>query len=198
MAALLPTTPRRIYSNTNICRLCAFSFLVTEVSSDGVEEVTKLFNKKLKLTQERVDAIQAVLSFGGGRDREGGVCIPCFSKVEKVGKYRRAIDALVTELRRKRDIVTSTTTPSKAATPKRSLRSPQVSIPPSKLADLKSTPKSTPTLPRSATPFSRVDTLRASGVDTQRASGVVTSPIEKRVFRDVTNLPIACKYLEVS
>ena len=61
MAFRSPLTPRRIYYNSNICVLCGFAFVQSEVTSTGEKIDKKFFNKKLKLTDQRIKAVTAIV-----------------------------------------------------------------------------------------------------------------------------------------
>ena len=46
-----------MYDRDNLCLLCGFSFVHTEISEEDVRKAVKLFKQKLKITDDRVDAI---------------------------------------------------------------------------------------------------------------------------------------------
>ena len=54
-----PVTPRRVYySSRNICVICEFAFVQTEVTATGQQIERKLTNTKLKLSSELVLTIK--------------------------------------------------------------------------------------------------------------------------------------------
>ena len=55
------TTPRKAYILGNICALCGFSFIQTEQDISGSYKTVKLFDKKLKLNEERRSNIRRVV-----------------------------------------------------------------------------------------------------------------------------------------
>ena len=57
----MPITPRRVYDRDNLCLLCGFSFVHTEISEEGVRKEVKLFKQKLKITDDRVEIIPTSL-----------------------------------------------------------------------------------------------------------------------------------------
>lgn len=80
-----PVTPRRIYYQSNICILCGFSFIQTEVLFTGQIVQKKYLNKKLKLTEERIKNITIVVSdFEPEPTSINGVCVKCYRHIEKV------------------------------------------------------------------------------------------------------------------
>lgn len=123
-----PRTPKRVYSLTDICCLCGFSFVVKEIDREGNVQVKKLFRLKLKVTEEKRNIIQEVMSIHSSAE---GVCVKCFSKVEKIFKYRREIAVMVSQfeesIRRWRKFKLKAT-PESSTRKKRALRSPEVSF----------------------------------------------------------------------
>ncbi|XP_062615256.1 uncharacterized protein LOC134276988 [Saccostrea cucullata] len=98
MAAAIPhvaRTPQKIYSTTNVCCLCGFSFVVKEVDNEGNIQIKKLVKLKLKLTEEKQTAIRDVIQTDLPPNAEG-VCVRCFGKVEKVLKYQKEIKDILT------------------------------------------------------------------------------------------------------
>ncbi|XP_069107208.1 uncharacterized protein [Argopecten irradians] len=125
MAASMPTTPRtphRVYSLSNVCCLCGFSFIVKETCNDGSTRVKKLYKLKLKFTEERANVMRKVIDLPSRAD---GVCVKCFSKVEKVLKYRAEIHDIITKFEETRKRFQAKTPGSSAR--KRKLGSPQMS-----------------------------------------------------------------------
>ena len=124
-AALPPKTPQKIYSITNVCCLCGFSFLVKEVDSEGNTVIRKFVKLKLRLNEEKRRAICEVTQADLPKNSEG-VCIKCFAKVEKVLKYRKEIREILAnfELHRKRNLAK---TPGSSLRKKRGRTSPNVS-----------------------------------------------------------------------
>lgn len=53
-------TPRRTYILNNSC-ICGISFIVKEQQSDGTVKVTKHLNRKLRLSQERLNILTYVV-----------------------------------------------------------------------------------------------------------------------------------------
>ncbi|XP_078331334.1 uncharacterized protein LOC111115474 isoform X5 [Crassostrea virginica] len=127
-------TPRKIYSLKNICCLCGFSFVVTEINKDGNVAVKKFSKLKLRLTEEKKKIIQEVTDIPGNAE---GDCTKCYTKVEKVSKYRTEIASILEtfELNMRRNI---------AKTPesrkKRLLRSPKMCLPEPKSIHLTNDP----------------------------------------------------------
>lgn len=121
-----PQTPRRIYYKSNICVLCGFAFVQAEVTSTGETIEKKLFNKKLKLTEEKILAIRNVL---GEFNHEcitsnNGVCKQCFRTIEKIIKSEKEVEELQKEIKASRSLVRrkyqlATPSPTKAKTEKR-------------------------------------------------------------------------------
>lgn len=113
-------TPRKVYSSTNICCLCGFSFIVKEIDENGKSTVKKFSKLKLRLSEEKRAAISQVTTIPDNTD---GVCTKCFSKVEKVIKYRKEISAIISQFEENMKRNMSKTPGSRK---KRLLRSPQV------------------------------------------------------------------------
>ena len=83
------STPRRVYCRLNICLLCAFSFVQTEISASGEIKQTKLHNEKHRLNEDKVSKIKLVVSdftYDPVKDRDNGVCRKCFNSIEKIIK----------------------------------------------------------------------------------------------------------------
>lgn len=102
-----PQTPRRIYYKANICVLCGFAFVQAEVTSTGETIEKKLFNKKLKLTEEKISAIRNVL---GEFNHEciisnNGVCKQCFRTIERINKAEKEVEELQKEIKTSRSLV---------------------------------------------------------------------------------------------
>nr|XP_034327629.1 uncharacterized protein LOC105324186 isoform X4 [Crassostrea gigas] len=87
-------TPRKIYSSTNICNLCGFSFTVKEIDENSKATVKKLSKLKFRLSEEKRAAICQVTTIPDNTD---GVCTKCFSKVKKVIKYRKEITVIISQ-----------------------------------------------------------------------------------------------------
>lgn len=120
-----PRTPKRVYSLTDICCLCGFSFVVKEIDREGNVQVKKLFRLKLKVTEEKRNIIQEVMSIHSSAE---GVCVKCFSKVEKIFKYRREIAVMVSQFEESMRKFKLKATPGSSTRKKRALRSPEVSF----------------------------------------------------------------------
>lgn len=98
-----PSTPRRIYSQSNICTLCGFLFIRTEIDEHGRVVEKKFLNKKLKLTDERVHKISSVVTdYHEPADSSNGVCIKCFRHIEKVLQMQKDISRMQEELNKAR------------------------------------------------------------------------------------------------
>ncbi|XP_052691418.1 uncharacterized protein LOC128169304 [Crassostrea angulata] len=121
-----PRTPKRVYSLTDICCLCGFSFVVKEIDREGNVQVKKLFRLKLKVTEEKRNIIQEVMSIHSSAE---GVCVKCFSKVENIFKYRREIAVMVSQFEESMRKFKLKATPESSTWKKRALRSPEVSAP---------------------------------------------------------------------
>lgn len=125
-------TPRKLYSLIdNICELCGFSFLETEILPDGTKKVTKHLTNKLRLNPERISAITSVLEGYESTNVErtnNGVCLKCFRNIQKCIKLDSDLKSLKTELSSKWDCVKRSQlalpSPSKHTITKRLLRSP--------------------------------------------------------------------------
>jgi hypothetical protein len=89
-----PKTPQRVYSLTDSCCLCGFSFVVRETDSEGNSQIKKFHKLKLRLTKEKADVIRQVVDLP---PRAEGICIKCFAKSEKVIKYRKEIDTIIAQ-----------------------------------------------------------------------------------------------------
>lgn len=96
-----PSTPRRIYSQSNISTLCGFLFIRTEIDEHGRVVEKKFLNKnlKLKLTDERVHKISSVVTdYHEPADSSNGVCIKCFIHIGKVLQMQKDISRMQEEL----------------------------------------------------------------------------------------------------
>lgn len=60
--------------------------------------------------------------------RAEGVCVKCFSKIEKIIKYRREIDLIISQFQESMRRNTLKITPGSTAMIQRGLRSPEVSF----------------------------------------------------------------------
>lgn len=99
MEVTSPRTPRKIYYNSNICVICGFSFIQTEVTATGRTIERNHTNKKLKLSDERVKKIKQVINnFIYEHEHINGVCKKCYSHIEKVLKLHRDVESLEKEL----------------------------------------------------------------------------------------------------
>ncbi|CAC5407727.1 unnamed protein product [Mytilus coruscus] len=95
MASSEVCTPRKISVRTNSCVLCGFSFIQIEISSTGERIEKKLFKMKLQLNSERIAIISSVVTgfeVNAEVDKDNGVCIKCFRKVQQSIKLKK--DAL--------------------------------------------------------------------------------------------------------
>jgi hypothetical protein len=93
--------PERRSYRANVCVLCCFSFIQTEITPSGEKVETKFLTKKLKLTDERVDKIKLVIDsfeLGSARNYRNGVCVKCFSKVERVLQLKTQLSTLRSKL----------------------------------------------------------------------------------------------------
>lgn len=133
MALKSPVTPRRVYFKSNICVLCGYAFVQREVTASGETIEKKFFNKKLKLTRDRVVLIQKVLEeFSPEDETDNGVCKNCFRGVEKLIKMDEEMKNLQQQISEARRVVRhkyqlATPSPSKTKIEKRLLKSPQAS-----------------------------------------------------------------------
>lgn len=93
MATAIPKTPQKIYSTTNVCCLCGFSFLVKVKIKDGNIQIKKFVKPKLRLTEEKQSQkshTQKDTQTDLPPNAEG-VCTRCYAKVEKVMRYKKEI-----------------------------------------------------------------------------------------------------------
>jgi hypothetical protein len=82
----------KISIRTNSCVLCGFSFIETEITSSGERIVHKRFTQKVKLNPEKISIICDVISnfqLDPDIDKDNGVCVKCFRKVENAVKYQK-------------------------------------------------------------------------------------------------------------
>lgn len=94
-----PATPRRVYYLSNICVICGFSFVQTDITPSGHKVEKKLTNHKLKLTRERVDNIKKVIEvFEHEHEQVNGVCKKCYRHIEKVLKLQEDLGSLQKDL----------------------------------------------------------------------------------------------------
>ncbi|CAC5383779.1 unnamed protein product [Mytilus coruscus] len=94
-----PATPRRVYYLSNICVICGFSFIQTDITPSGHKVEKRLTNKKLKLSKERVDNIRKVIEvFEHEHGQINGICITCYRHIEKVLKLQEELGSLQKEL----------------------------------------------------------------------------------------------------
>ncbi|XP_048749207.2 uncharacterized protein LOC125661274 isoform X2 [Ostrea edulis] len=95
MAAAMSKTPQKIYFNDNECIICGFRFVETVEDSDGTQRCVKHFNKKLKLTTDRVKSIEVcideVITIN---DQTQGVCVPCYRSVERLQNLMSTVESL--------------------------------------------------------------------------------------------------------
>lgn len=104
-----PVTPRRIYYQSNICILCGFSFIQTEVLVTGQTVQKKYLNKKLKLTEERIKKITSVVNdFETEPTSINGVCVKCYRHIEKVIQMQTDLAKMQTDLTEARHDVRKT------------------------------------------------------------------------------------------
>ena len=99
-------TPRKTNCLGNICIICGFSFVNTFIDTSGKKVTKKYFDKKLKLTDERKQAIITTLGpievdLGG----DTGVCQKCFRAVERLNKIEKEATELRCDLKRSADNV---------------------------------------------------------------------------------------------
>lgn len=120
-------TPRKIYSSTNICNLCGFSFTVKEIDENSKATVKKLSKLKFRLSEEKRAAICQVTTIPDNTD---GVCTKCFSKVKKVIKYRKEITVIISQFE---DHIKRNLSKTPGSRKKRLLISPQATVPETKL-----------------------------------------------------------------
>jgi len=75
---------KKVDSRTNICMLCNFAFVVTEINSSGERIERKLFHEKCKLTEERLGVIRKVLPNFTSNFGDNGVCKKCYRRLERI------------------------------------------------------------------------------------------------------------------
>lgn len=128
-------TPRRIYYKANICVLCGFAFVQSEITSTGETIERNLFNKKLKLTDDKVKSIQHVLSEfqHDSVSSSNGVCKNCYRTVERIIKIEKEVEQLQIEISRSRSSVRTkyqlaTPSPTKSKIEKRLRISPEKTV----------------------------------------------------------------------
>lgn len=123
-------TPRRIYDAQNICLLCAFSFIYTDILSTGEKQEVKLLKQKLRLTEERIDNVRKIIpSFNIKEvDKNSGVCVKCYKTVEKGIRMEEQLIKLKSDLNKSRQEVMAAK--SRTQVEKRLLRSPFSSVQP--------------------------------------------------------------------
>lgn len=134
------TTPRKTCVLGNVCIICGFSFVVLHKTSDGKEEEHKYFDNKLRLNQERLQNIKKVTEHDLCFEMENsnlGVCRKCYRAVESVIKSEEKNKLTKQSLRNNLEMVYKTQilnlpSPRRKVISKRMLRSPDVSIRPSK------------------------------------------------------------------
>lgn len=128
-----PATPRRLYHASNICILCGFAFIQTEVLASGEQKEIKFLNRKLKITKEKVDTIKLVIDeFSHDLSSSNGVCKTCFRSVERVLRLENEVKGLQNEIKVSRSAVRrkyqlASPSPGRQVTEKRLLRSPSTS-----------------------------------------------------------------------
>ena len=130
------STPRRVYCRLNICLLCAFSFVQTEISASGEIKQTKLHNEKHRLNEDKVSKIKLVVSdftYDPVKDRDNGVCRKCFNSIEKIIKREQELCELKKKVETSRahvrDFLLTLPSPRKLKVEKRLLRSPAQHLP---------------------------------------------------------------------
>ncbi|KAL3879942.1 hypothetical protein ACJMK2_032218 [Sinanodonta woodiana] len=71
-------------------------FLQMETSSDGRQKITKLYNPKLKINEERTLKIRSVLGKFeiDNIGKNNGVCKNCYSCVERVIRMEKELERL--------------------------------------------------------------------------------------------------------
>ena len=125
-------TPKRVYLLDNVCIICNFSFIQSEIKPDGSVVVNKYLNLKHKLNQEKINTIEKVvgpLHMTVGEAKNAGVCKKCHAKVEKCIRLQSEVEEIKHWC--KTSIQKSTATmllpsPRRHAIEKRLLRSPSV------------------------------------------------------------------------
>lgn len=75
---------KKVDCRTNICMLCNFAFVVTEINSSGERIERKLFHEKCKLTEERLGVIRKVLPNFTSNFGDNGVCKKCYRRLERI------------------------------------------------------------------------------------------------------------------
>ena len=82
----------------DICIVCGFSFIEQERKSDGTVTIKKHYNRKYKLTDERILKIEKVIRQKVIPGNFSGVCTACFREIEKVINFEKEIEELKTKL----------------------------------------------------------------------------------------------------
>ena len=87
-------TPKKVYFYANNCIICGFRFVQTIKDSEGNEKSVKYFNKKLKMTKDRIELLEECLgtTILNEADTQHGVCVPCFRSVEKVHNLKENLN----------------------------------------------------------------------------------------------------------
>ena len=100
MATESVLTPRRVYDDQNVCLLCAFPFVHTEISSTGEKHEVKLFKHKLRLTNVRVNNVKKLISSFDVKDenKNNGFCTKCYKIVEKIFRQEEEVEKLKSSL----------------------------------------------------------------------------------------------------
>lgn len=82
-----------------------------------------MFRLKLKVTEEKRTIIQEVMPIHSSAE---GVCVKCFSKIEKIIKYGKEIAAMVSQFEETMRKLKLKATPGSTTRKERALRSPEV------------------------------------------------------------------------
>ena len=77
-----------------ILTLTTVLFVGSIKDSEGNKKSVKYFNKKLKLTKDRIELIEECLgtTILSEADTPHGVCVPCFRSVEKVHNLKENLN----------------------------------------------------------------------------------------------------------
>ena len=91
--AALRRTPQKIYFIGHSCIICGFRFIEYIKESDGTERCIKHFNKKLKLTPDRLRLLHGCIGEEIRCDSDGaGVCLSCFRSAERVDTLLKDVE----------------------------------------------------------------------------------------------------------
>ena len=128
------STPRKTCILSDVCILCGFAFIQIEKTSFGEERIHKHFDKKLKLTVERLEIIRKITGLTDidvTNVSSAGVCIKCYRTADSIMKTESKNDVIKQKFREVAQKIVKTNmlqlpSPSRKSITKRMLRSPDV------------------------------------------------------------------------